>query len=74
MVAAVIFMNLGKLKLNDVKGFGRKKPALMFALGFAILGVIGVPFWNGYVSKTLIHESMVEFMEMSQGHRMGLWL
>ena len=67
MVAAVIFMNLGKFKLNDIKGFGRKKPALMFAAGFAILGVIGVPLWNGYVSKTLIHESMVEFIEMSHG-------
>ena len=67
MVVAVIFMNIGKLKLNDVKGFGRKKPALMFAAGFAILGVIGVPLWNGYVSKTLIHESMVEFVEMSHG-------
>ena len=67
MVAAIIFMNIGKFKLNDVKGFGRKKPALMFAAGFAILGVIGVPLWNGYVSKTLIHESIVEYIEMVHG-------
>lgn len=66
MVAAVIFMNLKSFNLNDIRGFGRKKPALMFTAGFAILGVIGVPLWNGYVSKTLIHESIVEYIEIAE--------
>ena len=66
MVAAVIFMNVKSFNLNDIRGFGRKKPALMFTAGFAILGVIGVPLWNGYVSKTLIHESIVEYIEMAE--------
>ena len=30
----------------------------------AILGVIGMPLWNGYISKTLIHESIVEYIAM----------
>ena len=66
MVAAVIFVNVRSFNLNDVRGYGRKKPALMFTAGFAILGVIGVPLWNGYVSKTLIHESMLEYIEMAE--------
>lgn len=29
-----------------------------------ILGIGGIPLWNGYISKTLIHESMVEYIEV----------
>ncbi len=25
------------------------------------LGIGGIPLWSGYVSKTLLHESMVEY-------------
>ena len=28
------------------------------------MGVGGIPLWNGYVSKTLIHESIVEYIEL----------
>ena len=35
---------------------------LVFAMG--AYGICGIPLWNGYVSKTLLHESIVEYMEM----------
>jgi len=25
-----------------------------------VMGIVGIPFWNGYISKTLLHESIVE--------------
>lgn len=62
MAAGVIFMNLHKLNLNEIRGFGRKKPLLSFIFLMGVLGIAGVPFWNGYISKTLIHESIVEFI------------
>ena len=60
LCAAVVYMNLHALNLNDVRGFGRRKPVLMLAFLLGTLGIGGVPLLNGYVSKTLLHESIVE--------------
>lgn len=62
--AGVVFMNLHKLDLNDIRGFGRKKPLLNYCFLMGALGIGGIPLWNGYVSKTLLHESIVEFTRM----------
>ena len=62
MVAGVIFMNLHKLDLNEIRGFGRKKPLLAFAFLMGALGIGGIPMWSGYISKTLLHESIVEYI------------
>ncbi len=64
MTAGVIYMNLHKLDLNDIRGFGRKKPLLMGIYLCGALGIGGIPLFSGYVSKTLIHESIVEYMEL----------
>lgn len=61
--AGVVFMNLHKLNLNEICGFGRKKPLLHAVFLAGALGIAGVPFFNGYVSKSLIHEGMVLWQE-----------
>ena len=63
MAAGVIFMNVHKLNLNDIRGFGHGKPLLNFIFLMGALGIGGIPLWNGYISKTLIHESIVEYIE-----------
>lgn len=60
MAAGVVYMNIHKLNLNDIRGFGRKKPLLNAAFLMGALGIGGIPFWNGYISKTLLHEGIVE--------------
>ncbi len=65
MAAGVVFMNVHKLDLNEIRGFGRKKPLLNYIFLMGALGIAGVPLWNGYVSKTLIHESIVEYAALS---------
>lgn len=73
MAAGVVFMNVHKLNLNDIRGFGRKKPLLNYIFLMGALGIGGVPLWNGYISKTLIHESIVEYIElMEEGAVSGL--
>ncbi len=64
MAAGVVFMNVHKLDLNDIRGFGRKKPLLHFIFLMGAFGIGGVPLFNGYISKTLIHESIVEYLEL----------
>lgn len=66
MAAGVVYMNLHKLDLNEIRGFGRKKPMLNFIFLMGALGISGIPLWSGYVSKTLIHESIVEYMKELQ--------
>lgn len=64
MVAGVVYMNLHELELNDIRGFGRKKPLLKLIFLTGALGIGGIPLFNGYVSKTLLHESIVEYTQL----------
>lgn len=75
LAAGLLFRSLGSLELDDLRGFGRKKPQLLFIFLMPALGVMGVPIWNGYLSKTLIHESIVEYIEVLEaaGQPAGLY-
>lgn len=64
MAAGVVFMNVHMPNLNEIRGFGRKKPLLHFIFLMGALGIGGIPFWNGYISKTLLHESIVEYTQL----------
>ena len=68
--AGVVFMNLHKLNLNEIRGFGRKKPLLHVIFLAGALGIAGVPLFNGYVSKSLLHEGIV----LLQAEQPALWL
>ncbi len=47
LCAGTVFRNLHQLDLNEIRGLGA-------------MGIGGVPLLNGYVSKTLLHEGIVE--------------
>ncbi|NLK36730.1 MAG: NADH dehydrogenase [Epulopiscium sp.] len=66
MGAGVIYMNTREMNLNKIKGFGKDKPLLKGIFLMGILGIMGVPLWNGYISKTLLHESIVEYIHILQ--------
>lgn len=72
LAAGVIYMNIHKLNLNDIRGFGRKKPLLNYIFLMGALGIGGIPLWNGYVSKTLIHEAIVEYTGLLYGGAEGI--
>ena len=59
MLAGVVMMNVHELDLNQIRGFGRGKPLFTFAMLMGVLSIIGMPLWSGYISKTLLHESLV---------------
>lgn len=73
MAAGVVFMNVHKLTLNEIRGFGRKKPLLNFIFLMGALGIGGIPLFNGYVSKTLLHESIVEYMFLINADVIPAW-
>ncbi len=67
MIAGIVFLNVGSYELNKVRGFGHGKPFLLVVFLLAALGLGGVPFLNGYVSKTLLHESISGYAEVLNG-------
>lgn len=61
MAAGVIYMNAHALDLNRIRGFGRKKPLLAGIFLVGALAIGGIPLFSGYVSKTLLHEAILEY-------------
>ena len=66
LAAGVIYMNLHELDLNKIRGFGKDKPFLKVAFLFGALGISGVPFFNGYISKSLLHEAIIETISLAK--------
>lgn len=60
--AGVVVMNLHELDLNKIRGWGRGKWLLMIAFFLGVIGIGGVPLFNGYASKTLLHEAITAGM------------
>ena len=58
--AGVIYVNTHALDLNQIRGWGRNKPWLKITFFIGAASIAGVPGFSGYVSKTLLHESIVE--------------
>jgi len=59
LAAGVSAMREHTLTLDDLRGFGRKKRTLAVSFALGALGISGVPLFGGYLSKTLLHESIV---------------
>ena len=62
LCAGAVYMNLHQLNLNDIRGWGRKKPLLAFCFLMPALGISGIPLWSGYISKSLLHEGLLEYV------------
>lgn len=74
MAAGVVYMNLHQLNLNDLRGFGRKKPMLHIVFLLGALSIGGVPpIGSGYNSKSLLHEALLELVA-HQRELDGVWL
>ena len=71
MCAGTVYMNLHQLNLNAIRGYGRKKPLLMCCFLAGYLGIIGMPLLNGYISKSLLHESILE--AVAEGGAAAVW-
>ena len=75
LCAGAVFMNTEKLELNDIRGFGRSKPLLHVCFLLGAAGIAGIPGLNGYVSKTLLHEAIVEGLPLyGAGLKLVEWI
>lgn len=70
LAAGVFAMNLGTLDLNHLRGAGRGNRLLMLTFLTGAYSVAGIPGGSGYLSKTMLHEAIVEYtgiVEQAQG-------
>ncbi len=72
LAAGAVFMNLHELELNKIRGFGRGKPVLIISMLMGLCGLAGIPGGSGYISKTLLHESIVEYIEILEEHGLSV--
>lgn len=72
LLAGVVYQNLHTLDLTEIKGFGRKKPFFLAAFLSAAAAICGIPAFSGYISKTLLHEAVVEGGRLYAGQEASL--
>ncbi|MBE5778360.1 MAG: NADH dehydrogenase [Clostridiales bacterium] len=66
--AGAIYLNTHELDLKKLQGYGRNKPLLMIPFAIAALGISGVPLLSGYLSKSLLHEGILELVHHLEHH------
>lgn len=64
LIAGIISMNTGEQDLNKIRGFGKGKPLMHICFLSAWFAIAGLPMFCGYVSKTLLHESISEYVQL----------
>ena len=73
LIAGVLYKNTHTLDLNKLKGAGRHSLSLKLCFLVGAVSLAGVPGFGGYISKTLLHESIVHQMHL-QGGRLAEFL
>lgn len=65
VLAGGIYQSTHDLSLEAIRGYGRDKPLLhvLFLIGAG--SVAGIPLLSGYISKTLLHEAIVEYAALT---------
>lgn len=58
MAAGAIYINTHALDLNSIRGYGKNKHFLKTCFAIGALSISGIPGFSGYISKTLLHESI----------------
>ena len=74
LAAGVVLMHTKKHDLNDIQGFGRNKPLLAAVFLCGGLGISSIPLFSGYISKTLLHESITEYYALLRAGQVSGYL
>ncbi|WP_315114760.1 complex I subunit 5 family protein [uncultured Clostridium sp.] len=70
LAAGAIYMCLHQLDINSILGFGKNKNLFKYLFLIALCGIIGMPGFNGFISKNLLHHALAEALHIYG----GIWL
>ncbi|MBI5416846.1 hypothetical protein HZA55_02710 [Candidatus Poribacteria bacterium] len=62
--AGAVYLQTHEYNLYNLGGLSRKMPYLALFTVIAACGIGGIPVFNGYISKTLLHHAIVESYEV----------
>lgn len=62
VAAGVVYTRCHALDFASIRGFGRGKPWLLVCFLSGACSIAGIPGFGGYISKTQLHESIVEYI------------
>lgn len=60
LIAGIIYYCYGELNMKNLGGLWKKMPLAAVLFILAVVAISGVPGFNGYISKTLIHDALLE--------------
>ena len=60
MVAGAVYLQTHEMDMYKLGGLWRKMPFTALVCLVAALGITGMPLFNGYASKTILHHAIVE--------------
>ena len=67
LACGMLCAQAGSRNLNRLRGIGRHYKKLMFPIFTGCAGLAGIPLFSGYIAKTLLHESIVEYCHLAEG-------
>lgn len=67
LAVGVLCKRAGSRDLSILKGIGRTHKQLLIPVLTGCAGLAGVPLFSGYIAKTLLHESIVEYGHVAGG-------
>ncbi len=59
-IAGIIYFRTGTLKMSEMGKLYKKMPVTFVLCIIALLGIAGMPLFNGYISKTIIHHALYD--------------
>jgi hydrogenase-4 component B len=68
----IIYTRLHEIDLNQLGGLWKRFPFTFAAFVVCAAGITGIPGFNGYASKTLLHHAIVEAFE--HHHLWDIWV
>lgn len=63
MVAGVVFFRTKEKSMYNLGGLWRKMPFAAAVCLIAVFGITGMPLFNGFISKSLLHHAILEAYE-----------
>jgi len=67
-----VYFRTHELDMYKLGGLMKNMPVTAVCLFIAVCGISGIPFFNGFASKTILHHAIIESYE--HGHDTFLWI
>ena len=74
LCASYVYISTHALDLNEIRGFGRGKPFFHAVFLAGLLSLACVPLGCGFVSKSLLHEGLLELIEVLRMGEQAWWI